>query len=54
MARESHPSTIWCDEFKMAPNYPPHPPMPASRHQVQVLHIQADDQLPEHSGTVEN
>ena len=35
----------------MLPNYPPHPPMPASRHPAQVLYIPADYQLPEHSGT---
>ena len=39
---------------KMFPNYPPHPPMPASRHPVQAGHIPADYQLPEHSGTAEN
>lgn len=36
MARESHPSTIWCDEFKMVPSYPPHPPMSASHHLEQA------------------
>lgn len=54
MARESHPSTIWCDEFKMVPSYPPHPPMSASHHLEQAGHIPADCQLPEHSGTVGN
>lgn len=41
-------------EVKTPPNYPPHPPMPASRYPKQVLHIPADYQLPEHSGTVGN
>ena len=40
--------------FKILPNYPPHPPMPASRHQEQVLHIPEGHQSPEHSGTVGN
>ena len=39
---------------KMAPNYPPHPPMPASRHPKQVLHIPADYQLPERLDAAEN
>lgn len=39
---------------KTSPNYPLHPPMPASRHPGQVLHIPADCQLPERSGTSEN
>lgn len=39
---------------KMASNYPPRPPMPASRRPVQVLHIPADYQSPEHSGIVGN
>ena len=42
------------DAFKIPPNYPPHLPMPASRHPVQVLHILADYQSPEHSDTVGN
>ena len=46
--------TIWSDVFKTPPNYPPHPPMPASRHPARVLHIPADYQSPEHSGTVGN
>lgn len=55
MARMSHPfTTIWSGGFRKAPNYPPHPPMPASRHPAQVLHIPVDYQLPEHSGTAEN
>lgn len=55
MARMSHPlATIWSDAFKKAPNYPPHPPMPASHHQEQAGHIPADYQSPERSGTVEN
>lgn len=39
---------------KTPPNYPPHPPMPASHHQEQVWHIPADYQSPEHSGTAGN
>lgn len=39
---------------KMASNYPPRPPMPASHRPAQVLHIPADYQSPEHSGTVGN
>lgn len=55
MARMSHPlATIWSDAFKKAPNYPLHPHMPASRHLAQVLHIPADYQSPEHSGTAGN
>ena len=51
----SHPfTTIWSEEFRKAPNYPPHPPMPASRHPAQVLHIPADYQSPERLGTVVN
>ena len=51
----SHPfTTIWSNEFRKALNYPLRPPMPASRHPVQVLHIPADYQSPEHSDTVEN
>lgn len=51
----SHPfTTVWSDEFRMAPNYPLHLPMPASRHPVQAGHIPADYQSPEHSGTVAN
>lgn len=51
----SHPfTTIWCDEFRKALNYPQHPPMPASLHPAQALHIPADYQLPEHSDTVGN
>lgn len=46
----SHPfTTIWSDVFKTLPNYPPHPPMPASRHSVQAGHILADYQSLEHS-----
>lgn len=37
---------------KTLPNYPPHPPMPESRHPEQAGDIPADCQLPEHSGTV--
>ena len=55
MARASHPfTTIWNDEFRKVPNYPLHSPMPASRHPAQALHIPADYQLPERSGTVGN
>lgn len=50
----SHPSTIWHDEFKKAPNYPLHPPMLEFLHPAQAGHIPADNQSPEHSGTVEN
>lgn len=50
----SYPLHVNSRRVKILPNYPSHPPMPASHHQVQVLHIQADDQLPEHSSTVEN
>lgn len=52
----SHPfTTIWSDEFKKDPNYPPHSPMPVSHHPVQViLHIPVDYQSPEHSGIVGN
>lgn len=39
---------------KTHPNYPPHPPMPASLHRAQAGHIPADYQSPEHSGTVGN
>lgn len=42
------------DTFKTPPSYPPHPPMPAFRHPVQVLHIPADYQSPKHSGTAGN
>ena len=41
-------------EIKKAPNYPLHPPMPASHHRAQVLHIPADYQSPERLGTVGN
>lgn len=54
MARESHPSTIWCDEFKMIPNYPPPPPTPASCHPAQAGHIPADYLSQEHSDTSGN
>ncbi len=51
----SHPFTnIWSEEFKKVLNYPPHPPMPASRHPEQILHILADYQSPEHLDTSEN
>ncbi len=51
----SHPfTTIWVGEFKIPPNYPPRPPMPASHHPELALHIPADYQLPEYSGTVGN
>lgn len=51
----SHPfATIWSYAFKTHPNYPPHPPMPASRHPAQGEHIPVDDQLPEHSDTSGN
>ena len=46
--------TIRGNEFKTFPNYPPHPPMPASRHLAQAGRIPTDYQLPEHSGTVGN
>ena len=39
---------------KTLPNYPPHPPMPASRHSAQAGHIPADYQLPEHLDTSGN
>ena len=39
---------------KTPPNYPPHPPSPASRHSEQALRIPADYQSPEHLGTAEN
>lgn len=46
----SHPfTTIWSDVFKALPNYPPHPPMPASRHPVQAGRISVDYQLQVHS-----
>ena len=41
-------------EIKTLPNYPPHLPMPAFHNPKQVLHIPADYQLPERSGTVGN
>ena len=51
----SHPFTnIWSEEFRKVLNYPPHPPMPASRHRAQAGHIPADYQSPEHSGTAVN
>lgn len=55
MTHVSHPFvTIYSAEFKMVPNYPPHPPIFASRHREQVLRIPADYQLPEYSGSVGN
>ena len=39
---------------KIPPNYPLHPPMPASRHPAQAGHIPADYQLPERLSTAEN
>lgn len=39
---------------RKAPNYPLRPPMPASHHRAQVLHIPADYQLPERSDTSGN
>lgn len=39
---------------RKAPNYPPQPPMPASRYREQAGHIPADYQSPKHSGTVGN
>lgn len=39
---------------KTPPNYPPHPPMPASRRREQALHIPVDYQSPVHSGIVGN
>lgn len=39
---------------RKAPNYPPHPPMPASRHSAQAGHIPAGYQLPERSDISEN
>ena len=45
---------LWRKVIKILPNYPPHPPMPASRHRVQAGRIPADCQSPEHSGTAEN
>lgn len=51
----SHPfTTIWSEVLRKEPNYPPHPPMPASRHPEQVLHIPADYQSPGNSDTVGN
>lgn len=40
--------------IKTLPNYPLHPPMPASHHPAQALHIPADYQLPERSDIVGN
>lgn len=49
MARVSHPFKIIKSEaLRKAPNYPPHPPMPVSRHPEQVLRIPEDYQSPEH------
>lgn len=54
-ARASHPfTTIWSDEFRKVLNYPPHPPMPASRHREPVLHTPEDYQSPEHLGIFVN
>lgn len=39
---------------KTPPNYPPHPPMPASYHREPAGHIPADYLSPGHSGTVAN
>lgn len=39
---------------KTPPNYPLHPPMPASRHSEQAGHILAGYQSPEHSDTSGN
>lgn len=39
---------------KKAPNYPPHPPVPASRHPEQALNTSVDCQSPEHLGTAVN
>ena len=51
----SHPfTTIWRDEFRKAPTYPPHPPIPASRHSVQAGHTPADYQSPEHLSNAVN
>lgn len=50
----SYPLHVNSRSVKTLPNYPPHPLMPASRHLTQAGHIPMDDQLPEHSGTVEN
>ena len=40
--------------IKISPNYPPHPPMPASHHSEQAGHILAGYQSPEHSDTYGN
>ena len=40
--------------IKISPNYPPHPPMSASRHPEQAGHIPADCQSPEHLSTSGN
>ncbi len=55
VTRISHPlTTIWSTEFRKVPDYPPHPPMPASRHRAQAGHIPVDCQSQEHSGTAVN
>lgn len=41
-------------ETRKYPNYPPHPPIPASRHLVQAGHIPADFQSLERSDTSGN
>ena len=41
-------------ETRKYPNYPPHPPMPASRLRARVLHIPTDYQSPKHLGIAVN
>lgn len=46
MARVSHPFKIIKSEaLRKVSNYPPHPPMPASRHSAHDGHIPADKQF---------
>lgn len=54
ISAKSSTDNIKSFSVKTSPNYPPYPPMPASRHLAQVLHIPADYQLPERSDTSEN
>ena len=44
----------YLSETRKYPNYPLHPPMPASRHRARILHTPADCQSPEHLGTAVN
>lgn len=41
-------------EIKTPPNYPQHPPMPASHHREPAGYIPADYQSPERLGTAVN